>query len=591
MIGTVGTIASGAYVHAVDDAAAAAGVERRAGRRRPAPGFVEFVERGQTSGDEVTVLAERLLAPVRAADVDALLLGCTHYPFLARVIGDVMGHGVTLVSSADETAFAARRMLGELGLLRAADDRVGAHRFLSSGDIDDVPRARRPPARPRAQPHRALGPADRLTSRERTTDAPSRRPRPRRAPPVSFERDFTEMADGSCLVSFGRTRVLCTASIDEDVPRWMRGSGKGWVTAEYSMLPGSSPERVDREAAKGKQSGRTVEIQRLIGRSLRAACDMTALGERQVVVDCDVLQADGGTRTASICGGFLALHDALARLVAAGQAGGPPAALVLRGDQRRHRRRRRRCSTCPYVEDSTAEVDMNVVMLRPVAGGEPRFVEVQGTAEGMAFTRGELDQLLGARRARADRDRRPAGRDGVGPAGRPPMTPAALVCASANPDKVAEIAGDPRRRRRAAAAPGRGARRRRGRRHAGGQRPAQGGGDRRRDRRGRRSPTTPGSRSPPSAGAPGVRTGRYAGERRHVRRQPGQAARRARRRRRPARPGSAPWRWSSGPTGASSPPRACATGTIADGRAGRGGASATTPCSCPTTATGARSPR
>src|SRR5215208_2142664 len=133
--------------------------------------------------------------------------------------------------------------------------------------------------------------------------------------PVSFERDFTEMAAGSCLVAFGKTRVLCTASIDEDVPRWMRGRGKGWVTAEYSMLPGSSPERVDREAAKGKQSGRTVEIQRLIGRSLRAACDMKLLGERQVVVDCDVLQADGGTRTASICGGYIALHDALSRLV------------------------------------------------------------------------------------------------------------------------------------------------------------------------------------------------------------------------------------------------------------------------------------
>jgi ribonuclease PH len=131
---------------------------------------------------------------------------------------------------------------------------------------------------------------------------------------IAFERDFTEMAAGSVLVSFGRTRVLCTASIDEDVPRWMKGTGTGWVTAEYSMLPGSSPERVDREAAKGKQSGRTVEIQRLIGRSLRAACDMRLLGERQVVVDCDVLQADGGTRTASICGGYLALHDALTRL-------------------------------------------------------------------------------------------------------------------------------------------------------------------------------------------------------------------------------------------------------------------------------------
>jgi ribonuclease PH len=211
--------------------------------------------------------------------------------------------------------------------------------------------------------------------------------------PISFERDFTEMADGSCLVSFGRTRVLCTASVDDDVPRWMRGSGKGWVTAEYSMLPGSSPERIDREAARGKQSGRTVEIQRLIGRSLRAACDMVALGERQVVVDCDVLQADGGTRTAGICGGYLALHDALARVVGRGQLAAHPlhsycAAVsvgIVGGVP---------VLDLPYVEDSKAEVDMNVVMLRPVTGGEPRFVEVQGTAEGMAFTRGELDQLL-----------------------------------------------------------------------------------------------------------------------------------------------------------------------------------------------------
>jgi ribonuclease PH len=209
---------------------------------------------------------------------------------------------------------------------------------------------------------------------------------------VTFERDYTEMAAGSVLVSFGKTRVLCTASIDESVPRWMKGSGKGWVTAEYSMLPGASPERIDREAAKGKQSGRTVEIQRLIGRSLRAACDMQLLGERQVVVDCDVLQADGGTRTASICGGYLALHDALSRLVqnkaikqhplhstcaaiSVGIVGGVP---VL---------------DLPYVEDSTAEVDMNVVMLGS-AGAEARFVEVQGTAEGVAFSRSELDSLL-----------------------------------------------------------------------------------------------------------------------------------------------------------------------------------------------------
>ncbi len=211
--------------------------------------------------------------------------------------------------------------------------------------------------------------------------------------PMTFERDYTEMAAGSVLVSFGKTRVLCTASIDESVPRWMKGTGKGWVTAEYSMLPGASPERIDREAAKGKQSGRTVEIQRLIGRSLRAACDMRLLGERQVIVDCDVLQADGGTRTASICGGYLALHDALTRLVqnkaikqhplhsycaaiSVGIVGGVP---VL---------------DLPYVEDSTAEVDMNVVVLGQ-PGAEPRFVEVQGTAEGQAFSRSELDSLLG----------------------------------------------------------------------------------------------------------------------------------------------------------------------------------------------------
>ena len=137
--------------------------------------------------------------------------------------------------------------------------------------------------------------------------------------PIRFERDFTEQSAGSVLVSFGRTVVLCTASVDDDVPRWMRGTGKGWVTAEYGMLPGSSGERIRREAAAGKQGGRTQEIQRLIGRSLRAVTDMRALGERQIIVDCDVLQADGGTRTASICGGYLALHDALTRQVQSGK--------------------------------------------------------------------------------------------------------------------------------------------------------------------------------------------------------------------------------------------------------------------------------
>jgi ribonuclease PH len=206
--------------------------------------------------------------------------------------------------------------------------------------------------------------------------------------PVTFERDFTEMAAGSCLVSFGRTRVLCTASVDEDVPRWMKGRGRGWVTAEYSMLPGSSPERVRREVKEGRPSGRTQEIQRLIGRALRSVCDMTLLGERQVLLDCDVLQADGGTRTASICGAYIALHDALDRLRQHGSIGAHPLTAlcgavsvgIIDGTP---------MVDLAYVEDVRAQVDMNVVMT-----SEGRFVEVQGTAEGLAFTRGELDELL-----------------------------------------------------------------------------------------------------------------------------------------------------------------------------------------------------
>src|SRR5256885_12459354 len=207
--------------------------------------------------------------------------------------------------------------------------------------------------------------------------------------PITFERDFTDAPAGSVLVSFGNTRVLCTASIDEDVPRWMKGRGKGWVTAEYSMLPGSSIERVKREVKDGRPSGRTQEIQRLIGRSLRAVTDMVMLGERQVIVDCDVLQADGGTRTASISGAYVALHDALTRLQKQGVIQGHPltaaVAAVSVGI----------IDAVPmldldYSEDVRAEVDMNVVMT-----SEGRFVEVQGTAEGMPFTRAELDELLG----------------------------------------------------------------------------------------------------------------------------------------------------------------------------------------------------
>jgi len=206
---------------------------------------------------------------------------------------------------------------------------------------------------------------------------------------LAFTRDFTQFAAGSVLVEFGQTRVLCTASVEERVPPWLRGKGRGWVTAEYSMLPGSTSERNDREAAKGKQSGRTQEIQRLIGRSLRAVTDLPMLGEVQITVDCDVLQADGGTRTASICGGYVALHDACSRFVAAGKISAHPltdqCAAISVGIVDALP-----CLDLDYSEDSQAEVDMNVVMT-----GVGGFVEVQGTAEGAAFSRGELDQLLG----------------------------------------------------------------------------------------------------------------------------------------------------------------------------------------------------
>jgi ribonuclease PH len=211
---------------------------------------------------------------------------------------------------------------------------------------------------------------------------------PEEARPLSFVRDFTEMAAGSVLVSFGRTVVLCTASVEEDVPRWLRGTGKGWVTAEYSMLPGSTPERANREAARGKQSGRTQEIQRLIGRSLRTVTRLELLPDIQITVDCDVLQADGGTRTASICGGYVALHDAITRLIQKGTLKDHAlsdlvAAIsvgIVDGVP---------LLDLPYEEDSRADTDMNVVMT-----GAGRFVEVQGTAEQEAFTRPELDELL-----------------------------------------------------------------------------------------------------------------------------------------------------------------------------------------------------
>ncbi len=206
---------------------------------------------------------------------------------------------------------------------------------------------------------------------------------------LTIARGYTMHAEGSVLVAFGNTKVLCTASVEEGVPGFLRGKGQGWVTAEYGMLPRSTHTRTAREAAKGKQSGRTQEIQRLIGRSLRAVTDLKALGERQITLDCDVLQADGGTRCAAITGACVALHDACARLVAAGSISAIPikelvAAVsvgIFAGVP---------VLDLDYEEDSGCDTDMNVVMT--ASGG---IVEVQGTAEGEPFSRRQLDALLG----------------------------------------------------------------------------------------------------------------------------------------------------------------------------------------------------
>jgi ribonuclease PH len=201
--------------------------------------------------------------------------------------------------------------------------------------------------------------------------------------PVAIDTGFLEQADGSALISFGRTRVLCAASIEDSVPRWLAGSGRGWLTAEYGMLPASTGQRIRREASEGKQKGRTIEIQRLIGRSLRAAYDMQTLGERTVWLDCDVIEADGGTRTAAISGAWVALARAAAKrgLPAPADVVSAVSVGIVDGEP---------LLDLDYGEDSTAEVDMNVVMT-----GDGRLIEVQATAERVPFERAQLDELVG----------------------------------------------------------------------------------------------------------------------------------------------------------------------------------------------------
>ncbi len=205
---------------------------------------------------------------------------------------------------------------------------------------------------------------------------------------INLTRNYTMHAEGSVLVEFGNTKVLCTASIEDRVPGFLRGHGQGWVTAEYGMLPRSTGERMGREASRGKQGGRTLEIQRLIGRSMRAAVDLSALGERTITLDCDVIQADGGTRTASITGAFVALSDAISSLLTSGQITSSPiinmvasvSVGIYQGTP---------VLDLDYAEDSNAETDMNIVM-----NDAGDFIEVQGTAEGHAFNQDELNAML-----------------------------------------------------------------------------------------------------------------------------------------------------------------------------------------------------
>ena len=337
-----------------------------------------LIEAGDTYSDDVVAAVREYAAPLKDAGCDTVILGCTHYPLLRPVFQRAFGRDVTLVFSADETAREVAETLARKGIENDAT-REGAYRFLTTGD----------PELFRALGERflqlPLGDVERVDGTRagggRVSRSDGRRPDQLR--PVVADPAFLEQPHGVVLWSQGKTRVLCTATVQEGVPRWLYRSGRGWMTAEYSLLPASTGDRTDREAARGKQGGRTVEIQRLIGRALRGVVDFQALGERTVYLDCDVLQADGGTRCAAITGAYVAaqraldhfgLSKALTGSVAAVSVGVVDGASLLDLD---------------YSEDSNADVDVNVVMT-----GDGRFVEVQSTAEKVPFDRARLDELL-----------------------------------------------------------------------------------------------------------------------------------------------------------------------------------------------------
>ena len=332
--------------------------------------------------------ARRCARPARrcaSADVDTVILGCTHYPLISPMLQRMLGPAVTLVTSGAALARQVEHALSTRELENPRAQGEGDYRFLCTGDMDAF---REAGTRFLQMPLGTVEHVRLAEARGARVSARSYGRGPGELRPTTIEPGFMRTATGSALISVGETRVICTASAQESVPRWMAGRGTGWVTAEYGMLPASTGERKQRDATRGRQDGRTVEIQRLIGRSLRGVIDFAALGERTIYLDCDVLQADGGTRCASITGAYVALSLACARLqdegrlerspltgsVAAVSCGMVDGAALLDLD---------------YAEDSTAEVDANVVMT-----GEGGLVEVQATAERTPLSRAHLDELL-----------------------------------------------------------------------------------------------------------------------------------------------------------------------------------------------------
>ena len=381
VLGTPATVATGAYGKAI--AAVDPFVEVH---EIPCGDLAMRIESG-TIDQRLVEEVRGYCAPLREAGVDTVILGCTHYPLVRPIIQRMLGPETTIVTSGAPLARQVEHVLGTRGLDSPAAGE-GRYDFLCTGSPAHLrgPGHPLPPAAPRrgrARAARRGGGGMSATAPERSGGRAADDLRP-----VTIEPGFVQTATGSALIACGETRVICTASVQESVPRWMTGKGRGWVTAEYGMLPASTGERKARDVSKGRADGRTVEIQRLIGRCLRGVIDFEALGERTVYVDCDVLTADGGTRCASITGGYVALELALKRLVGEGKLKAVPLTGTVAAVS---------CGIVggtplldlDYGEDSTAEVDANVVMT-----GDGGLVEVQATAERTPLSRAHLDDLL-----------------------------------------------------------------------------------------------------------------------------------------------------------------------------------------------------